>query len=276
MGKYSVLMSVYYKENPEFLMQSMESIFAQTLLTDDFVLVCDGPLTTELDAVIDFYLKKYDSVLQIVRLEQNVGLATALNEGLRYCKNELVARMDSDDYAMPERCALQLNAFSDDSDLDVVGGFIAEFEGNVFNIVSKKTMPCSHSDILRYAKKRSPFNHPTVMYRKSSVLSAGGYPNLPLHEDYALWVNMLMAGFKGYNISEVLCNMRVDSGMYARRGGLRYCKTAVSFRKYMLKNKFCNLGEFLLSSGGIAVACLVPTGIRKWLYKHFLRRGNTD
>lgn len=272
MMKYSVLMSVYDKENPEFLRLSLDSMFSQTVQTDDFVLVCDGPLTESLDAVVAEFSAKYGSVLNVVRLERNVGLTGALNEGLECCKNELIARMDSDDYAVPNRCELQLKAFAEDPELVIVGGFISEFEGTPSNVVSVKTMPCTHSEILRYAKKRSPFNHPTVMYRKSSVLSLGGYPNLPLHEDYALWVHMLMAGSKGYNIPEVLCSMRVDSGLYARRGGLRYCKTVVAFRRYMLKNKFCNLGEFLLSAGAVAFACLLPVWLRKILYRLFLRR----
>lgn len=272
MESYSVLMSVYRKENPTFFRASLDSIFSQTIATNDFVLVCDGPLTEDLDSVVQEYVLKYPSVFHVIRLKENVGLAEALNEGLPCCKNELIARMDSDDVAAPNRCELQLQTFDQYSDVSIVGGFISEFERDPSNVISVKTMPCEFAELLRYAKKRSPFNHPTVMYRKSAVLSVGGYPNLPLHEDYALWVNLLMAEFKGRNISEILCYMRVDGGLYSRRGGLRYCKTAVSFRLYMLKSGFCNFWEFLISAGAVSVMCLVPTGLRRKFYGTVLRK----
>lgn len=271
MSSYSVLMSVYKKERPEYLKLSVESMLNQTMQTDDFVLVCDGPLTQELDEVISSFQEAYPSIFQIVRLAENVGLGPALNEGIRHCRNELVARMDSDDYAPTSRCELQLRAFAQDPKLTIVSGAIQEFEGSPENVTASKIMPQTHEEIVRYAKLRSPFNHPAVMYRKSAVLDAGGYPDLPLHEDYALWANMLMNGAKGCNLPDVLCCMRVDSGLYGRRGGFRYYKTAVRFRLHLLKQGFCNLWEFFYGFTGLTVVCLVPTSLRKTLYKKLLR-----
>lgn len=272
MANYSVLMSVYHKERPEFLRLSVESMFAQTVPTDDFVLMCDGPLTEALDSVIADLQNTYGAVLNVVRCEVNRGLSYALNDGLTVCKNELVARMDSDDIAPANRCELQLQSFQEDPQLVIVGGAIDEFEGSLSNVVSHKDMPLTHEDILRYAKKRNPFNHPTVMYRKSAVLAAGSYPHIALHEDYALWAKLLASGAKGQNLPQTLCNMRVDSGLYNRRGGWKYFKTAAKFRYHLFQSGFYNLWNFLYVTAALAVVCLVPPKLRTVAYRKILRK----
>lgn len=272
MENYSVLMSVYHKEQPEFLRQSVESIFAQTIPTDDFVLMCDGPLTEALDSVIADLQKTHGAVLNVVRCEVNRGLSYALNDGLTVCKNELIARMDSDDIAPANRCELQLQAFQEDPQLVIVGGAIDEFEGSLSNVVSHKDMPLTHEDILHYSKKRNPFNHPTVMYRKSAVLAVGSYPHITLHEDYALWANLFANGAKGLNLPQTLCNMRVDSGLYNRRGGWRYFKTAAKFRYHLYRSGFYSLWNFLFVTAALAVVCLVPQDIRRAAYLKLLRK----
>ena len=191
---YSVLMSVYGREQADFFRLSTQSILAQTMPTNDFVLVCDGPLTEPLDKVIAELQETHSDILHIIRLENNQGLAKALNRGLQACKNELIARMDSDDVAVPNRCELQLRKFRENPELAIVGGEIDEFEKNPDNVISHKKMPHTHEEILRYAKTRNPFNHPTVMYRRSVILAAGSYPDHILHEDYALWSQLLLSG----------------------------------------------------------------------------------
>lgn len=273
MEKYSVLMSVYCKEQAPYLQASIESVMAQTVQTDDFVLVCDGPLTEELDGVIGAAVEKYGDVMHVVRLAQNQGLKNALNQGLPQCKNDLVARMDSDDICHKDRCRMQLECFEENPELGIVSGTVEEFEGDISCIVSTKSLPASHEEILRYSKTRSPFNHPTVMYRKSLVLKAGGYPGPILYEDYALWVNMLAAGVKGYNIPQTLVYMRVDGGLYGRRGGWSYFKKAVAFRWGLYSKKhYCTLWESLYSVCAAAAVSLVPTGMRKWIYRIMLRK----
>ena len=271
MEEYSVLMSVYQKEKPEYLRESLESVFAQTVPTNDFVLVCDGALTKDLERVLQNFSSRYAEVLHIVRLEKNVGLGPALNAGLQYCCNDLVARMDSDDYALAGRCALQLKMFQARPELAIVGGAIEEFEGSPENVVSFKRMPVDHEQILTYSRRRCPFNHPTVMYRKSMVQKVGGYPNLPMHEDYGLWVRLLMNNAQAYNLPDVLCKMRVDGGLYSRRGGIKYFRTALGFRWHLFRIGYCNFFEFLYGLLGLAVLCLIPTSMRKKMYKKFLR-----
>ncbi len=271
MNHYSVLMSVYYGEKPEYLRLSMESIFAQTVPTNDFVLMCDGPLTKELDLVVDEMMARHADVLRVVRLEVNKGLGDALNCGLTECRNELIARMDSDDIAAPDRCELQLKKFAEDPELAIVGGAIDEFEGTPDRVVSHKHMPESHEEILVYAQRRNPFNHPTVMYRKSVVLALGSYPHNILHEDYALWSKILLSGAKGCNLPQTLCRMRVDSGMYDRRGGWEYLKLAVSLRWGFYKSGLYTFWSFLYVVTGLSIVCLLPSSMRKKVYHWFLR-----
>lgn len=271
MENYSVLMSVYCGEKAEYLRLSADSIFTQTVPTNDFVLMCDGPLTEELNAVIEEMIQEHGDVLHVIRLDENSGLGNALNVGIRMCKNELVARMDSDDVAVANRCELQLMKFKEDPELDIVGGAIDEFEGTPFNVISHKRMPQKHSDVVRYAKSRNPFNHPTVMYRKSAVLEVGGYPNRILHEDYALWTNLILNGAKVCNLPQTLCFMRVDSGLYDRRGGFDYLKKAIKLRWYFYQTGLYTFWSFLYVSLGLTVVCLVPVSVRKLAYRIFLR-----
>ena len=168
---FSVLLSIYYKERPDFLRQSLDSLFSQTLLPTEVVLVKDGPLTKTLDIIIEEYSKRYLQ-LKIVSLSVNQGLGKALNEGLKYCSYDLVVRMDTDDIAKPNRFEKQLKAFNNQSDIDIVSSWIDEFEGDTNHILSIRKLPEYHKEIYKFAKKRNPINHPAVMFRKSSVLES--------------------------------------------------------------------------------------------------------
>ena len=163
-NSYSVLMSVYAKEKAEYLRQAMDSIWNQTIQTDDFVLVCDGPLNNELDAVIDEMEKAHPETLHVVRLEKNGGLGNALNIGIKECKNELVARMDSDDISMLERCEKQLTMFIEHPDISICSGTVIEFIGTTENAIGKRTLPETDDEIKAFSRKRNPCNHPAVMF----------------------------------------------------------------------------------------------------------------
>lgn len=183
---YSVLMSVYYKEKPDFLKQSMESIFQQTVPTNDFVLVCDGPLNNELDTVINEMQKLFGERLNVIRLAKNGGLGNALNEGIKHCKNELVARMDSDDIAYADRCERQLEVFKRYPEISICSGIVEEFTDNTSVVDARRVPPETNAEIIEFAKMRNPFNHPCVMYRKSDVEAVGSYQDFYLLEDYYL------------------------------------------------------------------------------------------
>ena len=175
MQDYSVLMSVYYKEKAEYLKTAMRSMFDQTFPTNDFVLVCDGKLTDDLNAVINEMKNAYPDILNVIRLPQNSGLGNALNEGLKYCKYELVARMDSDDISLRDRCEKQIKFFEKYSELSIISGTVIEFENKIDNIVGKRLLPTTNEEIKKFMKKRNPFNHPAVMFKKTAVEKSGGY-----------------------------------------------------------------------------------------------------
>lgn len=201
--QFSVLLSLYYKESPTALYQSLVSIFKQTLLPDEIVLVKDGPLTNELENVLEEFLCKF-SILKIVSLSQNQGLGRALNEGLKYCTYDLIARMDTDDVAKPDRFEKQLIVFERNSNIDVCSAWIDEFESDISNIISTRKVPERHWEIFHFAQSRCPVNHPVVMFKKSAIVAVGGYKHFPLFEDYYLWVRLLMNGANFYNIQESL------------------------------------------------------------------------
>lgn len=270
---YSVLMSVYYKEKPEYLKEAIDSILNQTVKTDDFVIVCDGPLTEGLDKVIADYVKTYSGLFTVYRLSRNMGLAKALNNGILQCKNELIARMDSDDISAPDRIEKQVAAINEKK-ADIVGANIIEFVGNINNTGNSRIVPEKNEDIITFAKKRSPFNHPTIMYKKSAVIAAGFYEDYRFFEDYNLWATMLNMGYKGYNIQENLLYMRGGEEMYKRRGGFSYVGCIYRFKKHLKKIGFIGEKDFLVGVLGHAVVSIIPNGIREKIYSKLLRKAN--
>lgn len=271
-SKYSVLMSVYHKEKPEYLKQAIESIQAQALLTDDFVLVCDGPLNDALDGVIFAKQQEMGTVLNVVRLAKNGGLGNALNEGIKYCKNELIARMDSDDIAYPDRCEKQLSVFDEHPEVGICSGIVEEFTTDPNTVDAKRVPPETNVEIVEFAKKRNPFNHPCVMYRKSVVKAVGSYQDFYLLEDYYLWLRMLMAGYQGYNIQEPLLHMRAGSEMYKRRAGWKYAKTQARLFKFMKEQDFIGEWQYIKSCVIRSGSALAPNWLRKLMFEKVLRK----
>lgn len=269
---YSVLMSVYYKEHPDYLRQSMQSIYDQTVPTDDFVLVCDGPLTPELDAVIADMQLQFGPRLNVCRLLKNGGLGKALNFGIGQCKNDLVARMDSDDVSRPDRCERQLAVFQDHPEYSLVSGIVEEFSDTITNVSVRRIVPENQDDIIAFAKKRNPFNHPCIMYKKSDVEAAGGYQDFYLLEDYYLWIRMLQQGFIGYNLQEPLLWMRAGSDMYKRRGGWKYVQSQRNLFKYMAQTGFITGSQYQIQSAIRLIGAVVPNWLRAFLFKQILRK----
>ena len=267
---FSILLAVYKKENPVYFSQSLDSIFSQILFPHEVVLVKDGPLTDDLERVINKYQSKY-YILKVVSLPVNQGLGKALNEGLKHCSHDLVARMDTDDIAKPERFEKQVKIFQKHPEVDVVGSWIDEFEGDISHVVSVRRLPECHEDILNFAKKRNPINHPVVMFRKGAVLAAGGYQHFPLFEDYYLWVRMLMNGAKFYNIQESLLYFRSSSDMFKRRGGLKYVGTEVCFQNFLLRSHFISFPRYVQNVIIGVITRIMPNRWRALLYKKKLR-----
>lgn len=277
MEKYSVLMAVYHKEKAEYLHLALESMLAQTIPPEEIVLVCDGPLTQELDAVIEQFCGTNEQTLHVVRLEKNMGLGVALNIGLQQCKNELVARMDSDDIALSDRMEKQLNAMEQNPNISVLGGQIAEFNEDPGKIVVYRTVPTETEAIREFIKYRNPMNHMTVIFRKSHVLAVGNYQDVPGFEDYFLWTSLIANGYSMGNLKEVCCRVRADEGLYSRRGGVRYFQNTMRVERFLLDKVIISPWQFVKN---IAVrfvgTILLPPRLRKVMFLNFLRRQSLE
>lgn len=265
-------MSVYYKEKPEYLKLAIESILNQTVSTNDFVLICDGMLTPQLEAVINDFEKNIPNIFRVIRLKQNGGLGHALNIGLQYCKNDLIARMDSDDISLPQRCEIQLKMFMSNSELTLASGTIAEFYNIPEDVVRVRKLPLLEKDIRKFAKRRNPMNHMAVMFRKSAVIEAGNYQDMPLAEDYYLWARMLVKGCHVKNTDNLLVYARIGNGMFLRRGGLSYAKKIYKLQKSFLDIHFISKINFLQNCFIRIIISIIPVSARKLLYIKLLRR----
>lgn len=244
----SVLMSVYKKENPQFLKRALESIYAQTLKADEIVLVEDGEIPPALEEVISRYPD-----LHIVKLEKNLQLGRALEAGLKACQHELVARMDTDDIMMPDRLEKQYRFMMEHPEIVACGGDIAEFTEED-TILREKHMPTAPQELYRYGKKRNPLNHMTVMFRKSAIEAVGGYRHFPGLEDYDLWSRLLAHGYQIANIPEVLVKARIGDSFASRRGGWAYFKRYLRLRKEQHRSGYLNIMEYI-------VACFLTFGM---------------
>lgn len=272
MEKYSVLMSLYIKEKPEYLDVAIKSMIDQTLKPDEIVIVKDGPITIELQNIIDKYIKEYPNLFNIVGYEENKGLGYALNFGLKHCKNELVARMDTDDISKPSRCEEQINLFKKYPEIDIIGGDISEFIDFENNIVSCRRVPKSDKEIKEYLKTRCPLNHVTVMFKKSSVVKSGGYIDLFWNEDYYLWIRMVEKNCKMANTGTILVNVRVGKDMYQRRGGKKYFESEKFLQDYMLSKKIINKKIYRLNIvKRFIIQRILSNSIRGWIFKMFAR-----
>jgi len=245
--KFSVLMSIYAEEKAEYLELALKSVLEQTKKPDQIVLVKDGSLTEKLEKVISDYRNQAENLFTIVELKENRGLGVALNEGIKKCKHELIARMDSDDICAPERFEKQLILFEKNPDLDIVGSYINEFEDSTDKTISIRKVPIIDGDIKTFAKRRNPFNHMTVIFKKNAVLSSGGYQDFIWFEDYYLWVRMIINNCLCANIDDQLVDVRIGNSMFERRRGRAYAKMEYLLQKEFLRLKFTNYLRFLIN-----------------------------
>jgi glycosyltransferase involved in cell wall biosynthesis len=270
--KFSLLISLYRGENPDYFRQSMESIMAQTFPPAEIVLVKDGPLTQPLEGELLAWKKRTGDQLRILVLEENVGLGKSLQYGLEYCTYEIVARADTDDICREDRFEQQIKFMDRHRDVDVLGSWVAEFEESITNILGQRKVPLSHDKIVRYARFRNPLNHPTVVFRKAAVRSCGSYLPFPYLEDYYLWVRMILAGKRFANIPENLLLFNVRHGTFARRGGPSYLMNEIKLQRYFLRTRFINLPIFLFNVSAKSLVRLLPTQVRKTVYRSLLRK----
>ena len=265
--KYSVLMSLYKKENPEYLRIAIDSMLNQTVAPDEIVLVEDGPLTDELYAVLDEY-----PMLHRIKNETNLGLGLALNVGLKECRNELVARMDTDDCSKPERCEKQMQRFLEKPYLAIVGSHIDEFIGDTSNVISQRIVPTTSEEIYKFAKKRSAFNHPTVMYSKTAVLENNGYANLKRNQDVDLFGRMQFKGYKAENIDEALLWFRSSDELAKRRKSWQNTWSYIATIRKFWKMGYSSFTDYAIVGIAQTGMYLMPIKLQNYIYKNFLRK----
>lgn len=268
--KFSVSMCVYGGDNAEWFKTSVESVLNQTLVPNEIVLVVDGPVPDDLNAVI-LKLEENDT-FKVIRLETNQGHGIARKTGLDNCTNELVAIMDADDICTRTRFEKQIEAFYDYPDSDIVGGMITEFIDTPDNVVGKRIVPLEDSEIKEYMQRRCPMNLVTVMFKKSSIEKAGGFIDWYCEEDYYLWLRMALANMKFKNVDDVLVNVRVGKEMYQRRGGVKYFKSEAKLQKYMLDNNIISFPRYLINvTERLILQVLMPNKMRSFIFQKIAR-----
>ena len=268
--RYSVLLGVYAKDNPAYFAAALDSLLRQSIRSDDIVLVVDGPISVELASVVSSYISRYPEIHPLW-LPSNVGQGLAYNEALPLCRHDIVLKMDADDISLPNRAEIQLAFLTAHPEIDFVSTALAEFSDTPSNVTTVKKVPLLHNDIIKYAKRWNPINQPSVAFRKSAVLAVGGYQHFPRHEDYHLWVRMLMAGKKAANISEPLVYYRLsDENLERRRRGPAY-KGAIDFHIWKHKVGLAGLFDTLWMIALMTIIRLMPAPIYRAIYR--LKRG---
>lgn len=265
-------MSLYHKEKPNYLKESLESMLNQTLKPDEIVLVIDGEIPDKLIEIVNNYNNENNDLFKIIPLKSNVGLGKALDIGLKECSNELVARMDTDDISLATRCEKQVARFNNNPTLDIVGTMIDEFYDVPSNIISSRMVPTEHKDIKEFMRRRSPFNHPAVMFKKSSVIKCGGYGELRRKQDLDLFSRMINSGCIAENINESLVLFRSNEDNYKRRKSWDYCRSYIIAQKTIWKRGHCSFLDLTIVTLGQLFMFLAPMKLLKYVSLKFLRQ----
>jgi glycosyltransferase involved in cell wall biosynthesis len=265
---FSLLVSVYDGDRPDFVRRALRSAIGdQTVRPDQVVIVRDGPVRDELATCLDEVTRDCPVPVTFVPLPSNGGLGPALDHGLSECWFDVVARMDADDVAMPNRFEVQLPLMEN---ADIVGAGLLEFVRDTDNIVGQRVPPVGPDQIRRYARMHDPFNHPTVVYRRSAVAAAGGYGEFPLMEDYALFARMLAGGARAVNVAEPLVFYRVGVDAYRRRGGLDLLRSELRLQREFRRRGFTTPAECLRNIAIRGGYRLIPWWLRRAVYRPIL------
>ena len=269
--EFSVLIPVSSKEKSEYLKEAIESVIYQTKKPNQIVVVKDGELSKDLNEIIEIFKKQYTEMIDILNLNKQTSLGMVLNKGMKICKNPYIARMDSDDIARKDRFEKQFKYLQEHPDIDVLGGYIEEYDENMKKVTSLREVPLTKEEIYKKIIKQNPFNHSTVILKKESVLKIGGYKDCPL-EDYDLWIRMRLKNMKMANLPDILVNYRTSSDMYKRRTGKKYLKGVIKIEKLLLKNKLINRFQYYKNVVTRTFLAFVPVNIKTFLYPKVIRK----
>lgn len=272
--KFSVLMSIYRKENPSYFDKALESILNQTVKPSEIILVEDGPLTAELYKIETKYKNIWPDSLKIIKNPKSEGLGLALRKGTKYVKTSWIARMDTDDICVKNRFELQLKEIKNNPDYAIIGGQIDEFENSTENIVGFRKVPTCENKIVSYAKYRNPLNHVTVMINKDKLNEVGGYESCYKMEDYNLWIKFIKRKLKIKNIDAVLVHVRTNKSMFKRRGDFKFLINYISVKNRWRKEGIGNYYSVIISSLAMIINTIIPSNLRKMIYNSYLHKIN--
>lgn len=266
MLQFSVLISVYAKENPRYFDLALKSIWQnQTLKPDEIIIVKDGPIPGDLESILKNQSENIP--IKIVSLSINMGLGYALSIGVEECSHNIIARMDSDDICAPDRFQKQLEYLKAHPEISLLSSNIAEFDEDPSLVRGVRKVPCKHIEILSFAKRRNPMNHMAVIFRKSAVIDAGNYQPFRGYEDYFLWVRMLHKGYIAANLNENLVFARVGNNMIARRQGIKFFKEELRLQKEFRNLGFIDLWGWSQNILFRAIPRLLPVFVLNLIYK---------
>lgn len=269
---FSILSSIYYKENPLHFDTCMQSLWInQTLKANEMILVEDGGLTLELYKKIDEWKDKLGDALKIIKLPRNLGTGKAKNIGLSHCQYEIVCIADTDDIYTPDRFEKQINFLKNNPDVDIVGGQIYEFIDNLDNLTAKRIVPCEYKDLIAFAKRKSPFNNMTIAYKKSAVIEVGGYHHHLWMEDYNLFLRLIAHGYRLHNLPDFLVYARIDNGMHGRRRGIHYIQSEKQLLDLKLQLKIQSIVPAFFLFLVRSFFRVLPANILSAIYRGFFR-----
>jgi glycosyltransferase involved in cell wall biosynthesis len=266
---FSVLISTYAGDRADYLHQAFVStVHDQTRRPAQVVLVQDGPVRAELADEIARLKAESPVPVTHVEIPENQGLGPALDAGLKASEHEIVARMDADDVSVPDRFEKQLPLV--EAGADIVGSGLWEFGTSIEDVVGRRTPPVDPEEIRRVVRFRDPFNHPTVVYRRSAVQAAGGYADMALMEDYLLFTRMVAGGAVPANLAEPLVHYRVGDGAYARRGGRELLRSELALQRRFRELGLTTRRQYVRNVAVRGGYRLVPEGVRKVAYRRLL------
>lgn len=263
----SVLLCVYYGNDAENLKTAIDSItIEQTAPPEELVIVVDGPINENLNNILVGVKNNYPGT-KIVYLAENHGVGYASNQGLKVCNKSLVAKMDADDIAEPNRLELQCREFQNNPDLVLLGGQLAEFDDTTGEVVSIREVPIDEDKIKKFARRRSPFNNQTVMYKKQFIDKLGGYPSFNRSEDYYLYAKVISAGYQVKNLDKVLTKFRLDRDAIKRRRTWHNTKENIIARNNLRKLGVSSSLDFIIMSIVYIFLFILPTPLVSLIYR---------
>ena len=265
--RFSVSMCVYGGDHAGHFDEALKSIFCQTRMPDEVVLVVDGPVPVDIENVISKYCRQH-SILNVYRLQRNQGHGNARKYGFSKCSYDYIAIADADDINVPERFEVQMKYFEDNPDLGAVSSGCFHFEDDICNIINEERLPETDREIKKKMRTCCPICQPAVILNKSAVLAAGGYKDWYMAEDYFLWIRMMLAGAEFANTSRSLLYLRTTAAQMERRGGYKYFKSMKSLYQYMLREHVINKPVYIFNvSSRFVLQVLLPGRARALIRK---------